>query len=204
MVGRKKDLKHMESRWPVDQCARRTAAFSAAEQKRIVDCVHDFREKGRNRQLREACNDTIWLLLQPCSGSSVLILNGNGADAAKHCVPAVPSERSPRISITFRKMDDGKFPYKFSPDPELQNLHPLSYPPRKSPVQQVANQRSPNQQQITPQARVLGKDMHDHQSHNLNGQEQGEIAGRASSSPFNLGSDDFPPPGSSNDSIGPS
>ncbi|EHA8590713.1 RNA demethylase ALKBH5 [Cocos nucifera] len=125
----------------------------------------------------------------PLPVGSVLILNGNGADVAKHCVPAVPSKR---ISITFRKMDDGKLPYKFLPDPELQNLHPLPYPPRKSTVQQAANQRSPNQQQITPQARVLGKHMHDHQ-----GQEEGEIAGRASSSPFNLGSDDFPPLGSS-------
>ena len=32
---------------------------------------------------------------------SVLVLNGNGADVAKHCVPAVSSER---VSITFRKM----------------------------------------------------------------------------------------------------
>ena len=32
---------------------------------------------------------------------SVLVLNGNGADVAKHCVPAVSGER---VSITFRKM----------------------------------------------------------------------------------------------------
>ncbi|KAG1327999.1 RNA demethylase ALKBH9B [Cocos nucifera] len=310
MVRRKKDFKHMErvdGRWinVLEGLELHTGVFSAAEQKRIVDCVYDFREKGRNRQLRErtyseprkwmrgkgrvtiqfgCCYNyavdkhgnppgiirdeevdpmppllksmikrmVAWHVLPPTcipnsciiniydkddcipphidhhdfvrpfctvsflsecnilfggelkimgpgefSGStaiplpvgSVLILNGNGADVAKHCVPAVPSKR---ISITFRKMDDGKLPYKFLPDPELQNLHPLPYPPRKSTVQQAANQRSPNQQQITPQARVLGKHMHDHQ-----GQEEGEIAGRASSSPFNLGSDDFPPLGSS-------
>ncbi|KAM0915094.1 hypothetical protein ACQ4PT_011114 [Festuca glaucescens] len=36
----------------------------------------------------------------PLPVGSVLIINGNGADVAKHCVPAVPSKR---ISITFRK-----------------------------------------------------------------------------------------------------
>ncbi|GAQ91992.1 2-oxoglutarate (2OG) and Fe(II)-dependent oxygenase superfamily protein [Klebsormidium nitens] len=39
---------------------------------------------------------------------SVLILNGNGADVAKHCIPGVPAKR---ISITLRKMDPGKAPY---------------------------------------------------------------------------------------------
>lgn len=94
---------------------------------------------------------------------SVLILNGNGADVAKHCIPAVPTKRyyillasrlklskissintqcytvDPfrRISITFRKMDDSKLPYKFTPDPELQGIRPLSFDRlNKSPVQQ--------------------------------------------------------------------
>ncbi|GAB4848142.1 RNA demethylase alkbh9b [Ancistrocladus abbreviatus] len=58
----------------------------------------------------------------PLPVGSVLILNGNGADVAKHCVPAVPAKR---ISVTFRKMDDGKLPYKFSTDPELLNMKPL-------------------------------------------------------------------------------
>ncbi|XP_058088764.1 RNA demethylase ALKBH9B-like [Magnolia sinica] len=58
----------------------------------------------------------------PLPVGSVLILNGNGADVAKHCVPAVPGKR---ISITFRKMDDCKLPYRFRPDPELQGLWPL-------------------------------------------------------------------------------
>jgi hypothetical protein len=40
--------------------------------------------------------------------SSVLILNGNSADVAKHCIPGVPAKR---ISITLRKMDPAKAPY---------------------------------------------------------------------------------------------
>ncbi|XP_072995416.1 RNA demethylase ALKBH9B [Typha latifolia] len=55
---------------------------------------------------------------------SVLVLNGNAADVAKHCVPAVPSKR---ISITFRKMDENKHPMVFKPEPDLQNILPLSY-----------------------------------------------------------------------------
>ncbi|KAK9164746.1 hypothetical protein Syun_005648 [Stephania yunnanensis] len=54
---------------------------------------------------------------------SVLILNGNGADIAKHCVPAVPAKR---ISITFRKMDESKLPYKFQPDLELRGIQPIA------------------------------------------------------------------------------
>jgi hypothetical protein len=80
---------------------------------------------------------------------SVLVLNGNGADVAKHCVPAVPTKRfaliccifseligpshsksdallsKNRISITFRKMDPAKCPFNFKDDPELLNLTPL-------------------------------------------------------------------------------
>ncbi|KAK6945600.1 Alpha-ketoglutarate-dependent dioxygenase AlkB-like [Dillenia turbinata] len=55
---------------------------------------------------------------------SVLILNGNGADVAKHCVPGVPSKR---ISITFRKMDQTKVPHNFLPNPELVTVKPLQY-----------------------------------------------------------------------------
>ncbi|KAG8090754.1 hypothetical protein GUJ93_ZPchr0011g28000 [Zizania palustris] len=58
----------------------------------------------------------------PLPVGSVLILNGNGADVAKHCVPAVPSKR---ISITFRKMDPGKHPFSFRDDPELLDITPL-------------------------------------------------------------------------------
>lgn len=55
---------------------------------------------------------------------SVLVLKGNGADVAKHCVPAVPKKR---ISITFRKMDESKRPVGFTPEPYLEGIKPLPY-----------------------------------------------------------------------------
>lgn len=55
---------------------------------------------------------------------SVLVLNGNGADVAKHCVPAVPTKR---ISITFRRMDESKRPTGYVSEHDLQGLQPLSY-----------------------------------------------------------------------------
>ncbi|KAL2552709.1 2-oxoglutarate (2OG) and Fe(II)-dependent oxygenase superfamily protein [Forsythia ovata] len=60
----------------------------------------------------------------PLPVGSVLVLSGNGADVAKHCVPAVPTRR---ISITFRKMDESKQPIGFVPEAELQGLQPLPY-----------------------------------------------------------------------------
>ncbi|KAK1439196.1 hypothetical protein QVD17_05012 [Tagetes erecta] len=60
----------------------------------------------------------------PLPVGSVLVLNGNGADVAKHCVPAVPTKR---ISITFRKMDELKWPAGFIPEPDLQGIEPLVY-----------------------------------------------------------------------------
>lgn len=60
----------------------------------------------------------------PLPVGSVLVFNGNAADVAKHCVPAVSSKR---ISITFRKMDEFKWPIGFVPEPDLQGLQPLSY-----------------------------------------------------------------------------
>ncbi|WOL17851.1 hypothetical protein Cni_G26644 [Canna indica] len=65
---------------------------------------------------------------------SVLILNGNGADVAKHCVPAVPTKR---------KMDEKKLPFKFTPDPDLSNLRPLSYPPKGLMPQPIQSHGSP-------------------------------------------------------------
>ncbi|GFP88146.1 rna demethylase alkbh5 [Phtheirospermum japonicum] len=59
----------------------------------------------------------------PLPVGSVLVINGNGADVAKHCVPAVPSRR---ISITFRRMDESKWPSGYVPEPDLQGLQPLS------------------------------------------------------------------------------
>ncbi|GMQ01819.1 hypothetical protein CsSME_00048315 [Camellia sinensis var. sinensis] len=105
---------------------------------------------------------------------SVLILNGNGADIAKHCVPGVPARR---ISITFRKMDDSKQPYSFAADPDLVGIKPLVYSPTiKSRVQE--NQKENNK--ITRPQEPVG------------------IAAEANnSSIFNV-KDDFPPLGSLN------
>lgn len=64
---------------------------------------------------------------------SVFVLNGNGADVAKHCIPSVSSKR---ISITFRKMDERKLPYKFSPDSELEGIKPLIISRLKKPVKE--------------------------------------------------------------------
>ncbi|KAM0025471.1 putative oxoglutarate/iron-dependent dioxygenase, alpha-ketoglutarate-dependent dioxygenase AlkB [Helianthus debilis subsp. tardiflorus] len=69
----------------------------------------------------------------PLPIGSVLVLKGNGADVAKHCVPAVPAKR---ISITFRKMNESKIPYSYSPDPELRGVLPLTITPLKSQSQQ--------------------------------------------------------------------
>ncbi|WVY93290.1 hypothetical protein V8G54_032378 [Vigna mungo] len=44
---------------------------------------------------------------------SVFVLNGNGADIAKHCIPSVSSK--------------SKLPYKFSPDPDLVGIKPLVF-----------------------------------------------------------------------------
>ncbi|KAL1315353.1 hypothetical protein HN51_042120 [Arachis hypogaea] len=60
----------------------------------------------------------------PLPVGSVLVLNGNGADVAKHCVPAVPTKR---ISITFRRMDPAKRPMGYVPEPDLQGIQPLAY-----------------------------------------------------------------------------
>ncbi|XP_055816267.1 RNA demethylase ALKBH9B-like isoform X2 [Solanum dulcamara] len=65
----------------------------------------------------------------PLPLGSVLILNGNGADVAKHCVPSVPAKR---ISITFRKMDVSKLPYRYTPDPELSGIERLVSPSSSS------------------------------------------------------------------------
>ncbi|XP_020091675.1 RNA demethylase ALKBH5-like [Ananas comosus] len=87
----------------------------------------------------------------PLPVGSVLVLNGNGADVAKHCVPAVPTKR---ISITFRKMDGRKLPYRFIPDPELQNLRPLQYPLVPAPVNELVSSRAQPQPASTPLAQA--------------------------------------------------
>ncbi|KAA8545528.1 hypothetical protein F0562_020312 [Nyssa sinensis] len=76
----------------------------------------------------------------PLPVGSVLILNGNGADVAKHCVPGVPAKR---ISITFRRMDESKMPYRYVPEQELLGLKPLMLSPMtKSPVQQKQEEKT--------------------------------------------------------------
>lgn len=65
----------------------------------------------------------------PLPVGSVLVLNGNGADVAKHCVPAVPTRR---ISITFRRMDESKRPKDYVPEPDLQGIQPLQYEAERS------------------------------------------------------------------------
>lgn len=77
----------------------------------------------------------------PLPVGSVLVLNGNGADVAKHCVPAVPTKR---ISITFRRMDESKRPVHYVPEPDLQGLEPLCYEeegPKKSTPQRHAGKQ---------------------------------------------------------------
>ncbi|KAG2705374.1 hypothetical protein I3760_05G050200 [Carya illinoinensis] len=105
------------------------------------DCIpphidhHDFVRPFCTLSLLSECNIVLGSTLKivgpgefsgpvsiPLPVGSVFVLNGNGADVAKHCIPGVPTKR---ISITFRKMEDSKLPYKFLPDPELTGLKPL-------------------------------------------------------------------------------
>ncbi|URD81597.1 hypothetical protein MUK42_19074 [Musa troglodytarum] len=309
LVKRKKDFKYMEKvngrRINVlEGLELHTAVFSAVEQRRIVDCIYDFLEKGRKGMLRErtyseprkwmrgkgrvtiqfgCCYNyavdkhgnppgiirdeevdpippllkvmikrmVAWHVLPPTcipnscivniydkddcipphidhhdfvrpfctvsflsecrilfgtelkvlgpgefSGStaiplpvgSVLILNGNAADVAKHCVPAVPSKR---ISITFRKMDDSKLPYQFSPEPDLQNLQPLRYPPKAVPVQQNQGQSSP-----IPAAHNLEIDKHQNNQNPDVHCDQSNPIKLTINSPVKIYQDDFPPLGS--------
>ncbi|RAL49250.1 hypothetical protein DM860_018123 [Cuscuta australis] len=58
----------------------------------------------------------------PLPVGSVLVINGNAADVAKHCVPSVPTKR---ISITFRRMDESKRPHGYVPEPDLQGIRPM-------------------------------------------------------------------------------
>ncbi|XP_020598913.1 uncharacterized protein LOC110038413 [Phalaenopsis equestris] len=46
----------------------------------------------------------------PLRVGSVLILKGNGADVAKHCIPGVLYTR---VSITLRRMNEDKVPFCF-------------------------------------------------------------------------------------------
>ncbi|CAN1122526.1 RNA demethylase ALKBH9B [Linum perenne] len=87
----------------------------------------------------------------PLPVGSVLVLNGNGADVAKHCVPSVPTKR---ISITFRKMDEKKWPFGFVPEPDLQGIEPLAFEAVKtngsnSPKSEPHTRRQPIDKEVT-------------------------------------------------------
>lgn len=155
---------------------------------------------------------------------SVLILNGNGADVAKHCVPAVPTKRyfirpahmenknlctfsisiislfnSPlysRISITFRKMDDGKLPYKFSPDPELMGIKPMvNSPLNKSPIEQNSHQKP--LAYYSPPVKSAFQQKNQNRNNKLPSDDT-ETPSRLKNNSFIIENDDFPPLGSSN------
>ncbi|KAL5789785.1 hypothetical protein ACOSQ2_004673 [Xanthoceras sorbifolium] len=132
----------------------------------------------------------------PLPVGSVLILNGNGADIAKHCVPAVPAKR---ISITFRKMDDSKLPYEFSLDPELMGIKPMVYSPlNKSYIQQNRDHKprahSPFANSPFQQNR--------HQNGKLPLDEIRSPKKAAYGNSFIRENDDFPPLGSSSSNSG--
>ncbi|RZC44669.1 hypothetical protein C5167_037608 [Papaver somniferum] len=116
---------------------------------------------------------------------SVLILSGNGADVAKHCVPGVPSKR---ISITFRKMDDSKLPYDFCPDPELKGLEQFRRTPSSTKLMtpRVLQSRTPQQNMHPSSNSVL-----------LNNQLK-EMNNIVTPTNIDLGQDNFPSLGSSN------
>ena len=109
---------------------------------------------------------------------SVLVLAGNGADVAKHCVPAVPAKR---ISITFRKMDPRKVPFGFTPDTLL--LHSLApavlRPPMTATLPRPPPHNTQEQSQNKNQATALTA-----------GQSPGGV-------PFSLSADEFPALGAS-------
>jgi hypothetical protein len=55
------------------------------------------------KSLGHQFNCTVLLLYMKIH-SSVLVLNGNGADVAKHCVPAVPTKRLHSSVVLFFKI----------------------------------------------------------------------------------------------------
>ncbi|KAF9608629.1 hypothetical protein IFM89_010114 [Coptis chinensis] len=155
LVGRKKDFECVEriKGRPVNVLQGlelHTRVFSDEEQKKIVDYVYDLQRMGHSGELREQ-GEFSGAAKIPLPVGSVLILKGNGADVAKHYVPAVHKKG---ISITFRKMDDRTLPFKFSPDPELQRIQPLgSSQMNKLPAQQVPSlQNSQTQNRLSNNA----------------------------------------------------
>ncbi|KAL0926413.1 hypothetical protein M5K25_002644 [Dendrobium thyrsiflorum] len=88
----------------LDSLELHIGVFNSMEQKEIVQFIYDLQNRGRNNQLGVI---------------SVLVFNGNGADLAKHCIPAVSYKR---ISVTFRMMDKAKRPINFKLDSDFQNI----------------------------------------------------------------------------------
>ncbi|KVH93484.1 Oxoglutarate/iron-dependent dioxygenase [Cynara cardunculus var. scolymus] len=92
------------------------------------DCIpphidhHDF--------LRPFCTISFLTECNILFGSSLKIV-GPGEFAGPVSIP-LPTG----ISITFRRMDESKIPYGYSPDPELQGLEPLVLTPSRKPVSQ--------------------------------------------------------------------
>ncbi|XP_059653444.1 RNA demethylase ALKBH9B-like [Cornus florida] len=130
----------------------------------------------------------------PLPVGSVLILSGNGADIAKHCVSGVERRR---ISITFRKMDESKLPYNYLPEPELQGIKPLVYSPlSKSPVQQnqQENFKFPAQRNQHENFRSHVQ-QNQHENKKINDNKPGGAA-ETSNNLFAMQKDDFPPLGS--------
>lgn len=105
-----------------------------------------------------AAGEFAGLFSMPLPVGSVLVLNGNGADVAKHCIPAVPTKR---ISITFRRMDESKRPSDYAPEPDLQGIKPLSYEDEKtnkliSPKSESHTKRQSNRRGGNTDARGFG------------------------------------------------
>ncbi|GLT96932.1 hypothetical protein SLE2022_145230 [Rubroshorea leprosula] len=129
----------------------------------------------------------------PLPVGSVLVLKGNGADVAKHCVPAVPAKR---ISVTFRKMDDSKLPYRFSPDPELSGIQPFVISPMiRSPSTWSQNQYQRPVVQSSILKSMVQQTLHQNSKLVRNKPETTPTTNNRS---FLDMTDDFPPLGSSN------
>ncbi|XP_042519745.1 RNA demethylase ALKBH9B-like [Macadamia integrifolia] len=131
----------------------------------------------------------------PLPAGSVLVLSGNGSDIAKHCVPSVPAKR---ISITFRKMDDRKLPFKFNPNPELQGIQPLFCSPwTKSSAQQIPLPNPIHQNKRVSSTAGSSFQLGEQDFHRLGGLNS---SGRSRSNKRSLGEQDFPRLSGSNSS----
>ncbi|GAV61162.1 2OG-FeII_Oxy_2 domain-containing protein [Cephalotus follicularis] len=128
----------------------------------------------------------------PLPVGSVLILNGNGADIAKHCVPGVSGKR---ISITFRTMDDSKLPYKFSHDPDMLGIRPLVFSPLSDALLQQ-NQRHNNPPVVSPFAKSQG--LHSQHRSDEPAEDAAETGNDMNQNSFFMQQGDFPPLGSTN------